>query len=118
MLDSRGKPHGICPHHPVSCFFLGPGKIILPTCQPSPGRSCLQRTPPTCQRAPRKPPDSANGCSLMNANTTAADCDVSNDVHFPTREAMPAAAQAIMKAAGPRARARVAATREQGTSSA
>ena len=53
----------------------------------------------TCDK---KPPHSKNGCSLINANTTAADCDVANDVHFPTREAMPAVAQAVMKAAGPR----------------
>eukprot|EP01052_Picozoa_sp_SAG31_P024016 SAG31_NODE_2017_length_6663_cov_3.680530_3_plen_78_part_00 len=42
------------------------------------------------------------GCALINANTTAADCDVSNDVHYPNRQSMPAAAQAVMKNAGPR----------------
>eukprot|EP01051_Picozoa_sp_SAG22_P011474 SAG22_NODE_1108_length_5550_cov_4.655109_2_plen_316_part_00 len=50
-----------------------------------------------CDRAA---PHSKAGCSLINANTTAADCDIANDVHYPSRQAMPAAAQAIMKAAG------------------
>ena len=50
----------------------------------------------------KKSPYSKNDCSLINANTTTADCDVSNDVHYPSREAMPAAAQTAMKRAGPR----------------
>jgi hypothetical protein len=55
----------------------------------------------TCDK---RPPHSKNGCSLINANTTAADCDTANDRHFPTRDAMPPAAKAVMNAAGPRAK--------------
>ena len=51
----------------------------------------------------KKAPHAKNGCSLINANTSTADCDVSNDIHYgPGRSDLPAAAKEIMKQAGPR----------------
>ena len=49
-----------------------------------------------------KMPHTHNQCSLINANTTDADCNVMNDAHYATRGALPAEAHAIMNAAGPR----------------
>ena len=50
----------------------------------------------------KKAPHAKNACSLINANTSTADCDVSNDVRYASRDALPAAAQAVIKMAGPR----------------
>ena len=52
----------------------------------------------------KKSPHAKNGCSLINANTSDADCDVMNDVHYASRAALPPAAHTIMNAAGPRVR--------------
>ena len=60
------------------------------------------RFPARAVACDKKAPHATNACSLINANTSAADCDVSNDVRYASREALPAAAQAVIKMAGPR----------------